>query len=103
MGISEQSYIRVLGQVVHPRTLYDRYGPGGQSIPWLRENVDPKACRVEMAPKLKYVWPLEKKLRHELEAQARPYPKSADEATGVAAGVQPVQGGSIPTRPLHPS
>ena len=102
LGTSEQSYIRVRGVVEHPRTLYDRFGRHGQSIPWLREHVDPRAERVAMAPKHKYVMPLDKKLRQELTSRALPYPKNAAEATGVAAGDQPVQGGSIPTRPLHP-
>lgn len=103
LGGSEQSYIKVLGKIEHPRTLYDRWGRNGQSIPWLRQNVDPAAARVPMATKWKYVLPLDKKLRRELESRALPYPKNAAEATGVAAGDQPVQGGSIPTRPLHPS
>lgn len=101
LGTSDQSYIQVKGKVEHPRTLYDRYGRQGQSIPWLQANVDPRAERVPMAPKLKYVMPLDKAMRRELEPLALPYPKSADEATGVATGVQPVKGGSSPTRPLQ--
>jgi len=104
LGTSEQSYLRIAGQVVHPRTVYDRFGPGGQSVPWLRKNVDPKACRVPMAPKLKYVFPLDKKLRPKLEEVALPYPKSAAEVTpGDTSGSQPEEGGSRPTRPLQPS
>ncbi len=102
-GASRQSYLRVRGQIVHPRTLYDRFGPGGQSVPWLQKHVDPLAERVEMAPKLRYVWPFDKATRRQLAATALPYPKNADEATGVAAGDQPAKGGSIPTRPLHTS
>lgn len=103
LGASLQSYIKVRGEVVHPRTLYDRYGRGGQSIAWLRQHVDPRAERIEMPPKLKYVMPLDRKLRRQFEAVALPYPKNADEATGVATGDQPGQGGSIPTRPLQNS
>ena len=103
LGVSEQSYLKIRGEIVHPRTVYDRYGPGGQSLPWLRQNVDPKAERVEQAPKLKYVMPFDRELRRRLEAVALPYPKNADEATGVATGDQPGKGGSIPTRPLHSS
>lgn len=102
LGTSEQSYLKINGQVVHPRTVYDRYGPGGQSIPWLQENVDPKACRVEMAPKLKYVYPLDKRLRRELEEIALPYPKSAAEVRpGDTSGDQPEEAGSRPSRPLQ--
>jgi hypothetical protein len=102
LGVSEQSYIKIRGEIVHPRSVYDRYGPGGQSIPWLRANIDPKAERVEQAAKHKYVMPFDPELRKRLQAMALSYPKNADEATGVAAGDQPVKGGSIPTRPLQP-
>lgn len=86
----------------HPRTLYDRYGRNGQSIPWLRDNVDPRAERVAMAPKLKYVYPLDKSLRRKLQDVALPYPKSAAEVTpGDTSGDQPGEGGSSPTQPLH--
>lgn len=102
LGTSEQSYIKVLGQIEHPRTLHDRHGRRGQSIPWLREHVDPRAERVQMAPKHKYVMPLDKKLRRELESRALPYPKNAAEVTpGDTPGLQPGEGGSRPTRPLH--
>lgn len=102
LGSSEQSYIRVKGTIEHPRTLYDRYGRQGQSIPWLRQHVDARAERVPMAPKLKYVMPLEPTIRRQLEAQAQPYPKHAAEVTrSDTPGVQPGEGGATPTRPLH--
>lgn len=102
LGTSDQSYIRVLGRIEHPRTLYDRFGRNGQSIPWLRAQVDPKAERVPMASKHKYVYPFDKGLRRELAAKALPYPKHAAEVTpGDTPGSQPGEGGSRPTRPLH--
>ncbi|HSL82890.1 MAG TPA: protein Mom, partial [Thermoanaerobaculia bacterium] len=45
LGTSEQGYLKIHGRIVHPRTVYDRYGPGGQSVPWLQSNVDPNAAR----------------------------------------------------------
>lgn len=81
LGESNQSYLRVLGEVVQPRTLYDRYGRGGQSVPWLREHVDPRAERVEMAPKLKYVWALDKRLRPALQFASIPYPTTEGSKT----------------------
>jgi len=102
LGDCLQSYIRVKGTIEHPRTLYDRYGSHGQSIPWLQQNVDPHACRVEMAPKLRYVMPLTKSLRRQLEPQALPYPTNAAEVNpGDTSGVQPEEAGSSPSRPLH--
>ena len=62
LGETFQSYLKVKGTVVHPRTLYDRYGPGGQSLGWLRKNVDPHAKRVEMPAKLKYAYEFDRRL-----------------------------------------
>ncbi|HEX4952682.1 MAG TPA: protein Mom [Thermoanaerobaculia bacterium] len=102
LGASQQSYLRVKGTIEHPRTLYDRYGPQGQSIPWLRQHVDPRAERVPMAPKLKYVMPFDPTMRRKLEAVALPYPKNAAEVTpSDTPGFQPGEGGATPTRPLH--
>jgi hypothetical protein len=101
LGTSEQGYLKIHGKIVHPRTVYDRYGRGGQSVPWLRENVDPKAERVEMAPKLRYVYPLDKAMRRQLEPKALPYPKRGRSNTSDAPGDHPGEGGATPTRPLH--
>ncbi len=76
LGAATQPYLKVKGKITHPRTLYDRYGRGGQSLPWLRENVDPNAQRVKMPAKLKYVWPYDKALREQLEQISQPYVKS---------------------------
>ncbi len=75
LGAATQPYLKVKGKVVHPRTLYDRYGPGGQSLPWLRANVDPNAQRVKQAMKLKYIMPLDAEMRRQLEPLAQPYIK----------------------------
>ncbi|MGH7343234.1 MAG: hypothetical protein ACREKH_22325, partial [Candidatus Rokuibacteriota bacterium] len=91
LGGSEQSYIKVLGKVEHPRSLYDRYGRNGQSIPWLRQNVDPRADRVPMPPKWKYVMPLTKPLRRKLEALAQPYPRGRGD-TSDTPGHHPGEG-----------
>lgn len=102
LGGSEQSYLKVLGKVEHPRTLYDRYGRNGQSIPWLREHVDPRAERVPMAIKWKYVYAFDKPLRRKLQALAQPYPKSGRSDTSDTPSFQPGKGGAAPTWPLHP-
>jgi len=31
LGPSQQSYLKILGELVHPRSIYDLYGKGGQS------------------------------------------------------------------------
>lgn len=103
LGASSQPYLKVRGKIEHPRSLYDRYGPGGQRIGWLREHVDPHARRVEMPAKLKYVYAFSKPLRHQLEATAQPYPKRAGSSDGAAPGDQPGEDGSTPIPALHSS
>ena len=102
LGGSEQSYIKVLGKVEHPRSLYDRYGRNGQSIPWLRQNIDPRADRVPMPPKWKYVYAFDKPLRRKLEALAQPYPRGRSD-TSDTPGDQPGEGEAASTRPLQPT
>lgn len=67
---------RVNGEDVHPKTLHSRYGKGGQSIPWLRAHVDPRATRVHTPEKHKYVLPLDKRMRKRVLPLALPYPKA---------------------------
>ncbi len=75
LGAIVRSYIRVHGEVVHPKTLHNRYGKGGQAISWLRAHVDPSACYVKQAPKYKYAKSLDPALTSLLSAQRLPYPK----------------------------
>jgi hypothetical protein len=103
LGTSEQGYLKIHGKIVHPRTVYDRYGPGGQSVPWLRANVDPNAARVEMPSKLRYAMPLDKAMRRQLAPQALPYPKRGRSETSDTPGDHPGEGGATPTRPLQSS
>ena len=74
-GPSTQTYFKIHGKIAHPRTIFDRYGPGGQSIDWLRQRVDPHARRVEMPAKLKYVIGLDRKIRRELQKLSKAYPR----------------------------
>lgn len=105
LGAATQPYLKVRGKVEHPRTLYDRYGRGGQSLPWLRANVDPNAQRVKMPAKLKYVMPLDRQMRERLEPLAQPYVKksSVESIAGDAPAFQAGEGGSTPTSALQPS
>ena len=102
LGAGTQPYLKVRGTIEHPRSLYDRYGRGGQQIAWLRQHVDPNAQRIEMPAKHKYVWPFDRTLRRQLEAKALPYPKRVGSIDGDAPGLQPGEGGSSPTPTLHP-
>lgn len=98
---ANQPYLKVRGKIEHPRSLYDRFGPGGQSLDWLRANVDPNARRVEMPDKLKYVWCYDGKLREKLAAVALPYPKRAGSIASDASIIQVEEGGATPTSALQ--
>jgi hypothetical protein len=100
IGTKAYHAYRVLGEMVHPRTLYDRYGVGGQSIPWLRKNVDPKAQRVITGAKHKYAMAFTDELRAKLNAKSLPYPKRAASESGDTSANHAEKGGSIPTAAL---
>ena len=91
LGPIFQPYVKVKGKIEHPRSLYDRYGRNGHRVEWLRKHVDPRADRVKMPPKLKYVWAFDKKLRRKLEAVAQPYPKRAGSIEGDAHAIPGVR------------
>lgn len=98
-GKHDRAY-RVRGEMFHPKTLHSRYGVGGQSVPWLRSNIDPAAESVRLPVKLKYALPLDDAMRAQLAPLALPYPKRAAEPTSVGPDDQSGQGGATPTRPL---
>lgn len=102
-GSEEYHAYRVSGCVVHPRTLYDRFGVGGQSIPWLRANVDPLAERIRNGIKHKYVMPLDDAMREQIAPIAKPYPKRprAGSVDSDTLGVHPGEGGAVPTSALQ--
>ena len=91
-------WIQVNGVVLHPRSLGAKYGLGGQSIPWLRANVDPDACNVELPPKHRYLYPLDRAMRRQIEPLRLPYPPAVEGSTVSrdASGVE-VQVRSLPT------
>jgi hypothetical protein len=88
LGGAETHAYRVKGENVHPKTLYMRYGKGGQSIPWLRANVDPNAERIVAGFKHRYLMPLDNEMRAKIEPLRKPYPKRVKQAM---TGDQPEQ------------
>jgi len=92
--------LKVHNEEVHPKTLHSRYGMGGQSIPWLRANVDPNATRIVTPPKHKYVMPLDDEMRAKILPLAKPYPKRARSIPADAPGLQPGEDGAAPIRAL---
>lgn len=99
VGAKSYHVYRVNGELVHPKSLYGRYGKGGQSVAWLRANVDPAAERLKTLPKHKYLWFYDEKLRAEWATHALPYPRVAGVAGCISAN-HAEGGGSIPTATL---
>jgi hypothetical protein len=97
-GGSQTHAYRVNGALVHPKTLHSRYGKGGQSIPWLRANIDPKAERIASGFKHRYLMPIDDDMRAKILPLSKPYPKRAKKHD---AGHPPAVGGAVPTRALH--
>lgn len=62
------------GVKTHPKTCYSR--GWAQSLPWLRENIDPNADVFITRGKHKYLYPFDKKIRRRLLPLSKPYPKA---------------------------
>ncbi len=102
-SVNDTRYV-VHGETVHPKVLYSRYGKGGQSIPWLRANVDPRAeVVVGKGQKRKYAIAFDDAAKAVIEALKKPYPKKIRGESKVALhlGSPLGEGGSIPTSPLQ--
>lgn len=79
-GGAETHAFKVNGVIIHPKSLHSKYGKGGQSIPWLRANVDPNAERIVAGFKHRYLMPLDAEMREQIAHLAKPYPKRAKQA-----------------------
>jgi hypothetical protein len=102
LGAARQHAYVVGGRMVHPRTLYSRYGPGGQSIAWLRANIDTHARRITTGEKHKYAKALDPGLHQWLGAGGKAYPCVGGVPNGTG-GFRPPGGGENPTPTLHRS
>lgn len=91
---------KVNGIITHPKTLHNRFGIGGQSIPWLKRNIDPNAERIRNGLKHKYLMPLDEKMREYIMPLAKPYPKRAASVDSGTPGLHPGRGGAGPTAAL---
>lgn len=96
-GGSETHSYKINGIIIHPKTLHSTYGTGGQSIPWLRKNVDPNAQRVVAGFKHKYLMLFDKSIGEQIKLLSKPYPKRPKQATAP----QGQGGGVAPTRTLQ--
>ena len=98
LGQIVASWQRIKGKVIHPRTVFSRYG--SRTMGFLRSHVDPQAERVQMPPKYKYALPLDSEMHTKLLLMAQPYPKRAKDSSEPAA-IHAAEGGAAPTRTLQ--
>lgn len=82
VGVIEQEHISMVGRVWHKRTLFHRYGTN--RIAFLQQ-IDPQAKWVKVAPKHKYLLPLDRAMRRKIEPLALAYPKRAAEGSTLAS------------------
>ena len=99
-GDSFDSWIVVNGKPTHRRSLGGKYGTN--SLDWIIKNIDPRAERINMPAKHKYLMPLDDDMRKQIEPLRKPYPKKpcAGSETVTRQPIQAGEGGSIPTPAL---
>lgn len=100
-GGAETHAYRVNGVIKHPKSLHAKFGRGGQSIPWLRANVDPNAARVTSGFKHRYLMPLDDEIRRKVEPLRKPYPKRAGSVESGTSTFHVERGGESPTSALQ--
>lgn len=92
----------VNGDKVHTRTIGLK--PGGvQSLEWVRNHLDRNATEWGGTLKHRYLYPLDRAMRRQIEPLAQPYPKRETCGQGEidsAPGANPETGGASPTCPL---
>lgn len=65
--------IMLNGKLTHRRSINKKYGKSG--IEWLKQNIDPDAEVIIGKSKIKYVFPLDKRMTKRLKSMSKPYPK----------------------------
>ncbi len=73
-----ESLIVVNGKPTHPRTVASRYGT--RSIAWLKAHVAADASHARTLPKHRYVLPLDRAMRRQLQTRRQPNPKSCEQS-----------------------
>lgn len=94
-----QRELIINGIFTHKRSAYSKYGTASPST---IQNIT--GLPVEWGPlewKHIYLMPLDTETRKKVLPLSKPYPKRAGSDTTDTAGLQPAEGGSIPTPALH--
>lgn len=69
-------FFRIHGKKTHPRSVGAMGGI--QSIDWVQSNLDPNAQVILTAPKLRYLYPLDKPMRRKISKYALPYSNAVE-------------------------
>lgn len=96
--IPARTYLRVNGEVQHPRSLFAKYGTS--SVPLLRSK-GLSVESVQVPGKHKYLFPLDVETKRKILPLSKPYPKRATSKDSVVSGFQSEEGGAIPTVALQ--
>lgn len=70
---SNERGIMLHGKLTHRRSVGKKYG--SSNIVWLQQNIDPNAKVVKGETKIKYIYPLDRRLIKQLQKLSKPYPK----------------------------
>lgn len=91
-------FFRIKGKKTHPRSVGAMGGI--QSIEWVRANLDRKAEVILTAPKLRYLYPLDRQMRRQVGRLARSYKHAVEGLEGSHPdSVGEVQVQFLPTAP----
>jgi len=93
---SRAKFFKIMGKKTHPRTI----GAKGikQSIQSIREKLDPNASVIICMGKHRYLMPLDKAMRMQIEPLSKPYPKREKQGN---EDFQSLPGGATPTLTLQ--
>lgn len=81
------------GKTMHGRSVSSVYGR--KKLSWLQENIDPDVYKIYLPGKHRYLYPLDKAMRRQIQSFAQPYPRGSG-FNGETADFQSARPGSIP-------
>ena len=87
------------GKLTHSKSVHSKGIK--QNIESIRKNLDPKATVFFTKGKHQYLFPLDKKIKKEIEILSKPYPKRAQSIESDASSFQGEKDGASPICALH--
>lgn len=80
-GAKNEKYLKINSKIMHPRSVGAKYGT--RHLEWIKKNIDPDASKVNSMDKYKYLYPLTKEMKKQIEPLKKPYPKKENNASVV--------------------